>query len=95
VGLLLLGKGAVLAHVFGRPFAVEMDDEEQPARHGSALAADRRRGRNSIANVALLRLPRCDSAGRRRPTALLSAVNALTRDGRPQSLQRACGRRRV
>ena len=33
-----------------------MRDEEQPARHGSALAADRRRGWNSMANVALLRL---------------------------------------
>jgi hypothetical protein len=39
----------------------ELDDEEQPARHGSALATDRRRGWNSMANVALLRLPRRDS----------------------------------
>jgi hypothetical protein len=38
-------------------------DEEQPARHGNALVADRRRAWNSIANVALLRLPRCDSDG--------------------------------
>jgi hypothetical protein len=29
VGLLLLGKGAVVAHVFGRPLAVEMDDDQQ------------------------------------------------------------------
>lgn len=35
--------------------ATALDDEEQPARHESALAADRRRARNSIANVALLR----------------------------------------
>jgi hypothetical protein len=27
VGLLLLGKGAVLAHGFDRPLAVEMDEE--------------------------------------------------------------------
>jgi hypothetical protein len=38
--LLLLGKGAVLAHRLARPLAAESDDEEQPARHGSALAAD-------------------------------------------------------
>jgi hypothetical protein len=35
---------------------VSCPDEEQPARHGSALAADRRRAWNSLANVALLRL---------------------------------------
>jgi hypothetical protein len=29
VGLLLLGKGAVLAHGFDRPLAVEMDDDRQ------------------------------------------------------------------
>jgi len=28
VGLLLLGKGAVLAHGFDRPLAVEMDDNQ-------------------------------------------------------------------
>ena len=28
VGLLLLCKGAVLAHVFGRPLAVEMDESQ-------------------------------------------------------------------
>jgi len=33
-----------------------LDDEEQPARHGSALAAARRRAWSSLANVALLRL---------------------------------------
>jgi hypothetical protein len=37
--------------------AARMDDEEQPARHESALAADRRKGWKSIANVALLRVP--------------------------------------
>jgi len=31
-----------------------LDDEEQPARHGSALAAARRRALSSLANVALL-----------------------------------------
>jgi hypothetical protein len=29
VGLLLLGKGAVFAHRFDRPLAVEMDDSQQ------------------------------------------------------------------
>jgi hypothetical protein len=38
--------------------AAPSDDEEQPARHGSALAAARRRAWISLANVALLRLPR-------------------------------------
>jgi len=32
VGLLLLGKGAVLAHGFDRPLAVEMDEDEQSGR---------------------------------------------------------------
>jgi hypothetical protein len=64
VRLLLLGKGAVLAHGVDRPLAAESDDEEQPARQGSALAADRRGAWNSIATVALLRLPRSDSAAR-------------------------------
>jgi hypothetical protein len=43
------------------PLAIELDDEERPAGHGSALAADRRRAWNSIANVALLGLPHCES----------------------------------
>jgi hypothetical protein len=55
--VLLLGKGAVLTQRVAGPLAAELDDEEQPARHGSALAADRRRAWNSMANVALLRLP--------------------------------------
>ena len=38
MSLLLLGKAAVLPHRDERPLAAEMDDEEQPARHGSALA---------------------------------------------------------
>jgi hypothetical protein len=58
-----LGKAAVLAHRFECPPAAELDDEEQPARHASALAAARRRAWSSIAKVALLRLPRCDSDG--------------------------------
>jgi hypothetical protein len=37
---LLLGKGAVLGHRLAHPLAAESDDEEQPARHESALAAD-------------------------------------------------------
>jgi hypothetical protein len=32
VGLPLLGKGAVSAHGFDRPLAVEMDDDEQSGR---------------------------------------------------------------
>ena len=51
---LLLGKGAVLGHRLAHPLAAESDDEEQPARHGSALAAARRRALSSLANVALL-----------------------------------------
>jgi hypothetical protein len=37
--LLLLREGAVLAHRLERPLAAGLDDEEQAARHGSALAA--------------------------------------------------------
>jgi hypothetical protein len=59
--VLLLGKGAVLTQRVAGPLAAELDDEEQPARHGSALAADRRRAWNSMANVALLRLPQSSS----------------------------------
>jgi hypothetical protein len=55
--LLLLGKRAVLAHRLALSLAAESDDEEQPAHHRNALAADRRRRWYSIANVALLRLP--------------------------------------
>jgi hypothetical protein len=36
--VLLLGKGAVLTQRVAGPLAAELDDEEQPARHGSALA---------------------------------------------------------
>src|SRR4029453_18697883 len=66
---LFLAKGALLAHRLARPLVAGLDDEEQPARHGSALAADRRRAWNSIANVALLRLAssrqrRCSSSRR-------------------------------
>jgi len=32
VGLLFLGKGAVLAHGFDRPLAIEMDDDQQSWR---------------------------------------------------------------
>ena len=62
VRLLLPAKGVVSAHRLERPLTAELDDEEQSARHGSALAADRSRAWNSIAKVALLRLPRGDSA---------------------------------
>src|SRR5215216_6227285 len=62
VRLLLLSKGAVLAHACERPLAAELDDEEQRARHGSAVAAAGRRASSSLANVALLRLPQGSSA---------------------------------
>jgi hypothetical protein len=48
-----------------RLLAAELDDEEQPARHGSAVPADHRGGWNSVARVALLPLPQCDSDDRR------------------------------
>jgi hypothetical protein len=62
--------------------AIELDDEEQPARHGSVLAAARRRAWSSLANVALLRLPPRSSAGRGRATlaALLEVAHSSTRD---------------
>jgi hypothetical protein len=59
--LLLLTKAAVSGPRLDRPLAAGLDDEKQPAHHGNAVAADRRRRWNSRANVALLRLPRCDS----------------------------------
>jgi hypothetical protein len=52
-----------------------MDDEEQPARHGSALAAARRRAWSSLANVALLRLPQGSSGLAARPGARRAAVD--------------------
>jgi hypothetical protein len=54
--LLLLTKAAVSGPRLDRPLAAGTDDEEQPARHGSALAAARRRAWSSLANVPLLRL---------------------------------------
>jgi hypothetical protein len=59
--LALLSEGAVLAQRLARPLAAGSDDEEQPARHGSALAAAGRRASSSLANVALLRLHHRDS----------------------------------
>ena len=77
----VLGKGAVLAHRLACPLAVESDDEEQSARHGSALAADRGRAWNPIAKVALLRLPRRGTAG----TACVGAAASAKRLPAPGS----------
>jgi hypothetical protein len=44
MGLLLLGKGAVIAHVFSRPPAAESDETEQP---GSDAASSEPRYRNA------------------------------------------------
>jgi hypothetical protein len=54
VGLLLLGNGAVLAHGFDRPLAVEMDEKErsgelacrQPQRYRNARDSNSDRVRN-------------------------------------------------
>jgi aryl-alcohol dehydrogenase-like predicted oxidoreductase len=62
--------------------AIGMDDEEQPARHGSALAADCRGARNSRANVALLRLPQRDSGRRMRRSVRRAVAIRLTSSGR-------------
>jgi hypothetical protein len=54
VRLLLLGKADVLAHGYERPLAAEMDDEEPPARHGSAVPADDRRAWIGAVSPSLL-----------------------------------------
>jgi hypothetical protein len=61
-------EGAAPTASRGAYVVIAMDDEEQPARHASALAAARRRAWSSLANVALLRLPRCDSGAARAPS---------------------------
>jgi aryl-alcohol dehydrogenase-like predicted oxidoreductase len=66
-----------------------MDDEEQPARHGSALAADRRRRWNSMANVALLRLPPTGSAVSGRP-ACPAAASCVQKQQRGSGGASAC-----
>jgi hypothetical protein len=43
VGLLLLGKGAVLAHGFDRPLTAEMDDNQQSDAGPGAIADERLR----------------------------------------------------
>ena len=59
-----------------------LDDEEQPAHHGNALAADRRRRWNSRSKrVALLGLPRCDSGAHSlAPFAALPKIVQGTRE---------------
>ena len=66
--VLLLGKGAVLTQRVAGPLAAELDDEEQPARHGSALR------RTVAARGTRYHRP---AAGRHLPGALLGLVKGL------------------
>ena len=62
-----------------------LDDEEQPAHHGNALAADRRRRWNSRANVALLRLL-LDATAARSSVAPFAALPEIVQGTRELSV---------
>ena len=74
--LLPLGKRAVLAHWFDRPLAAGMDDEEQPARHESAVPARHRRAWKPAVPA-------------RRAALLLVGGVSPTRRGRARSARRS------
>jgi hypothetical protein len=93
VGLLLLGTGAVLAHGFDRPLAVEMDDDQQSCR-GRPAQWRRAIALAGAALRALSRVPRSGSALCRSSGSSPAVADRLEWDWRPDSRRLRSSRRR-